>query len=287
MRHLEGRGAVVTGSSHGIGRAVASALAAEGAGVVVNGRDPRAAEEAARAIADGGGRAVAVAGSAVEAEVADRLVETALDAFGRIDVAVTCAGIPEPPRSSILDVSPEAWDELIAVHLTATFRVCRRVAPVLSDQRSGVLLTTSSHAATGAFGGTGYPAGKGGVTALTLAMAAELREFGVRANVVCPGAATRLSSGEQFETHMRTLHRRGLLDDPMLAAALDPGPPEHVAPLYAFLASDRAAGITGEVFVAAGGFVGRYPSVQPELIAWRDHHESPPWTVDEIAARLP
>ena len=123
-------------------------------------------------------------------------------------------------------------------------------------QGGGAIVNTSSFAFLGDYGGTGYPAGKGGVNGLTLAIAAELREHGVRANVVCPGAKTRLSTGPDYEAQIAGLNRRGLLDDVSTQAALDAPPPEYVAPTYAYLASDRAKDVTGKIFIAAGGFVG-------------------------------
>jgi NAD(P)-dependent dehydrogenase (short-subunit alcohol dehydrogenase family) len=149
-------------------------------------------------------------------------------------------------------------------------------------QGGGSIINTSSFAYLGDYGGTGYPAGKGGVNGLTMAIAAELKEHGVRANVVCPGAKTRLSTGDDYEKHIVALHRRGLLDDTSMQAALDAPPTEYVAPTYAYLASDLAENITGQIFIAAGGFVGRFDRPTPSILAYRDHHDSPPWSVEEL-----
>lgn len=285
--HLTGRGAVVTGSSRGIGRAVAHALAAQGAGVVVNGRDGVVAQTVVDEIRSGGGRAVAVAGSAASPVVAQALVDAARDEFGAVDVLVNCAGVAEPPGSSILTVTDDEWDELLDAHLTATFRTCRLVAPLMVERGSGAIVNTSSFAFLGDYGGTGYPAGKGAVNSLTLAIAAELAESGVRANVVCPGARTRLSEGEGYEQHIEDLHRRGMLDDASRYGSLNPAPPEYVAQLYAFLASDLAEAITGEIFVGSGGFVGRFDRVAPTVLAYRDHNTEPPWTLDDLGGFVP
>jgi NAD(P)-dependent dehydrogenase (short-subunit alcohol dehydrogenase family) len=104
----------------------------------------------------------------------------------------------------------------------------------------------------------------------------------VRANVVCPGAKTRMSSGPGFEAHIAELHRRGLLDEVTMAGSLDAGSPEFVAPTYAYLVSDRAKDVTGEIFVAAGGFVGRFNRPEPAFLAYRDHRDSPPWSIAEL-----
>jgi len=154
------------------------------------------------------------------------------------------------------------------------------------ERGRGSIVNTSSHAFTGIFGGTGYPAGKGAVNSLTYALAAELREHGVRINAVCPGARTRLSTGVEYERTIEDLHRRGILDEMMRAGALSPAPPEYVAALYAFLASDLAADVTGEILVAAGGYLGRFPRPTEEMLAYRDHAASPPWSLTEIAEHL-
>jgi NAD(P)-dependent dehydrogenase (short-subunit alcohol dehydrogenase family) len=283
---LQGSVAIVTGSSRGIGRAVAEALAARGAAVVVNGRAAQPAEEVERAIASAGGRAVAVTGSAARRAVVKDLVAAAVDGFGRLDILINCAGTAEPAGSSILDISDAAWDELIDTHLTSTFRTCRAAAPLFAQQRRGVIVNTSSHAFLGIFGGTGYPAGKGGVNSLTMAIAAELKEYGVRANAVCPGARTRLSTGEEYQRHIESLFARGLLDQATRWGSLHPAPPAYVAPLYAYLASDLSAGITGQIFASAGGYLARFEPPAPRPLAWRDHQANPPWTLEEIDASV-
>lgn len=281
-RHLADRTAVVTGSSRGIGRAVAHALAAQGAAVVVNGRDGAVADAVADEIRGAGGRAVAVAGSAASADVARELVDAAGD-FGDVDILVNCAGVAEPSGSSILTVTDDEWDELLDAHLTTVFRTCRVIAPIMAERGSGAIVNTSSFAYLGDYGGTGYPAGKGAVNALTAAIAAELAESGVRANVVCPGARTRLSEGDEYVRHIEELHSRGMLDDASRHGSLNPAPPEYVAQLYAFLASDLAASITGRIFVGSGGFVGLFDRVAPTVLAFRDHVAEPPWTLDELS----
>ena len=283
---LEEHVAIVTGSSRGVGLAVAAALADQGAAVVVNGRDPAAAEQAAGKIVAAGGRARAVAGSAGDPAVAQRLLGAALDSFGEVDALVNCAGTAEPPGSSILDVTGEQWLELLDAHLTSAFTTCRAVVPRMVARGRGAVVNTSSHAFTGAFGGTGYPAGKGGVNSLTLALAAELREHGVRANAVCPGARTRLSTGSEHRRHIDELHRRGMLDDLTRHGALQPAPPDYVAPLYTFLASDLATGLTGQIYAGSGGYLGRFAAPEEQLLAWRDHEQHPPWSVAEVAELL-
>ncbi|CAJ1504029.1 SDR family NAD(P)-dependent oxidoreductase [[Mycobacterium] kokjensenii] len=280
------RGAVVVGGSRGIGRAVAELLAANGAGVVVNGRDPDAVDEAVGAIAGSGGRAIGLAGAAHIEANAVALMQACREEYGSVDVLINCAGVAEPAGSSILTVSTAQFHDLIDAHLGTVFQTCRAAAPIMVEQRRGSIVNSGSVAFLGDYGGTGYPAGKGAINALTVAIAAELSEYGVRANVVCPGAKTRLSTGSDYEAHIRDLHARGLLDDVSMAASLNPAPAEYVAALYAYLAGDLAAGVTGAVFLASGGFVGRFDRQIPAVLGYRDHQSAAPWSIDELHAMV-
>jgi len=244
---LAGKAAAITGSSRGIGRAVARTLAAEGAAVVVNGRDAGAVEEVVSELRAQGARAVACAGSVADDAVACRLIECCCDSFGAVDVLINCAGIAEPEGSSILTITPEAWQEQIGSHLTSTFNTCRHAARRMVERRSGAIVNTSSSAWLGIYGGTGYPAGKGGVNSLTCAIAAELGDRGVRANAVCPGARTRLSTGPAYEAKIHDLHARGILSDALRDASLAVSGPEHVGPVYAFLASELSHALTRRI----------------------------------------
>jgi NAD(P)-dependent dehydrogenase (short-subunit alcohol dehydrogenase family) len=234
------------------------------------------------AVASVGDGAVGFAGSPADPDVADALIASCVEEFGRIDALINCAGTAEPAGSSILNVTSAQFRELLDAHLGTTFETCRAAAPRMVAQGGGAIVNTSSFAFLGDYGGTGYPAGKGAVNGLTLAIAAELREDGVRANVVCPGAKTRLSTGSDYEAHIADLNRRGLLDEVSTQGALDAAPPEYVAPTYAYLVSDLAKDVTGQIFIAAGGFVGRFDRQTPALVAYRDHHDSPPWSPDEL-----
>ncbi|PEG62153.1 SDR family oxidoreductase [Mycolicibacterium boenickei] len=272
---------MVVGGTRGIGLAVAELLAAQGAGVVVNGRDTDAAEAAAQRISG-----VAHAGSPADPTVADALVDTCVAEFGRVDILINCAGTAEPVGSSILNVTSAQFHDLLDAHLGTVFETCRAAAPKMVAQGGGAIVNTSSFAFLGDYGGSGYPAGKGAVNGLTLAIAAELKEHGVRANVVCPGARTRLSTGSDYEQHIADLNRRGLLDDVSMQGALDAAPPEYVAPTYAYLAGDEARDVTGRIFIAAGGFIGEFARPSTGFIGYRDHHSTPPWTVEELHATI-
>jgi 3-oxoacyl-[acyl-carrier protein] reductase len=283
---LAGQTAVVSGGSRGVGRAVAELLGELGVAVVVNGRDADAVEETVAAIIAAGGQAESLVGAADQEAVAAALIDTCITAFGRLDILINCAGVAEPPGSSILDISPDDFDHLISAHLGTAFHTCRVAARVMAAQGHGAIINTGSVAFLGDYGGTGYPAGKGAVNALTMAIAAELKSTGVRANVVCPGAKTRLSTGADYEMHIEDLHRRGLLDEMTMRASLDSAPAEFVAPLYAYLASDLARDVTGQILVAAGGFVGRFDKPTPSVLGYRDHHDCPPWKMSDLHTML-
>jgi 3-oxoacyl-[acyl-carrier protein] reductase len=283
---LAGRGAVVTGGSRGIGRAVAELLCNLGAGVVVNGRDPVAVQETVAAIGASGGRAAAMVGAADDERIATALVEECTNAFGRLDILINCAGIAEPAGSSILNITPAEFNGLMSAHVGTAFHTCRVAARVMAAQGSGSIINTGSVAFLGDYGGTGYPAGKGAVNGLTVAIAAELKPHGVRANVVCPGARTRLSTGAEYEKRIEELHRRGLLDEMTMRASLDSAPAAYVAPVYAYLASDLACDTTGQIFVAAGGFVGRYDRPTPRVLGYRDHHRAEAWSIEDVQAMI-
>src|SRR6202012_341427 len=137
---LAGRGAVVVGGSRGIGAAVAALLAQHGAGVVVNGRDADAANSTAESITTAGGRAVAHPGSPSDQQAAESLVDRCIDEFGSINILINCAGIAEPAGSSILDISPTQFAELLDAHLGTVFATCHAAAPKMVAQGGGSII---------------------------------------------------------------------------------------------------------------------------------------------------
>ena len=283
---LAGQVAVVAGATRGIGLAVAYQLAGSGVSLVINGRDPDAVDAAVAEIRGSGGYAVGVRGSAGEESVAQQLVDTALGEFGALDIAVNCAGIAEPAGSTVLTITTDEFRAQLDAHLMSAFHLTRAAGRVFADQGSGSIVLTGSAASLGMFGGSGYPAAKGGVNALALAVAADLGPSGVRVNVITPGARSRLSTGEDYERHIHGLYERGILDEFTRDAALNPAPPDYVAPLYVFLASPAAAHINGQIFSAAGGFIGKFEPHQPGFVAYRDHADSAPYTLTELVGLL-
>jgi len=293
-QRLKGKNAVVTGSSHGIGKAIALALAAEGASVVVNssgsgpegpGTDLKPLNDVVDEIKANGGVAIASCGSVADFPYAGRLIKECADNFGSIDILVNCAGIGEV--GSIIDVPLEVWQHVVDVHLNGTFNCCRHACSLMAHQRSGRIMNVGSHAFLGTYGGTGYAAAKGGIISLTRAIARDMGEYGVTCNAFCPGARTRLSSGQWYEEHIRALHAKGLLTEAQKNAALNPPDSHLVPPLILYLATDEAANITGQVFTVAGGHVGLFPEPKEVTLIYKNYKKYGPWTIDEIARLLP
>ncbi len=283
---LKGKNAIVTGSSMGIGQAIAVRLAAEGANVIINARGEQALNETLALTNTLPGKVIACCGSVSDFDFAGQLIQSCLDHFGSIDALINCAGIAEPEGTSILNIDPKDWQQLIDVHLHATFNTCRHAAPIMAKQGYGAIINTSSHAFLGMYGGTGYASGKGAVTSLSYAMAMDLKEHKVRVNVVCPGAKTRLSTGDDYEKLIKDLNSRGLLDDSLMEASLNPPDPSYVSSLYAYLISDAAQEISGRVFWGAGGYVGHFHRNPDQLLGFKNHEFNPPWTIEELDKKL-
>ncbi|MGH9525611.1 MAG: 3-oxoacyl-ACP reductase FabG, partial [Terriglobales bacterium] len=229
MSRLQGKFALVTGASRGIGRAVALRLAAEGARVAVNYRsNAAAASEVLAAIAAAGGQAVAFAGDVSQAAAAKSLVESVAQAFGRLDILVNNAGLVRD--GLLLTMEDEQWRQVLATNLDGTFYCCRAAARVMLRQRYGRIVNMSSVAGEAPNRGqVNYAASKGGINALTRALAAELAGKNITVNAVAPGMIETEMSRE-----VRELAGPEILKHIGLKRY---GKPEEVAAAVAFLAS--------------------------------------------------
>jgi 3-oxoacyl-[acyl-carrier protein] reductase len=247
MGRLDGRVALVTGGSRGIGRAVAERLARDGAQLVVNYRQRAdAAEEVVGGIAAAGGSAVAVAADVSVAAEAQDLVEAALAAYGRLDILVNNAGITRD--GLVMKMSEEDWDAVLGANLRSAFLVSRAAVRTMLRQRGGrILFMTSVSGLDGNAGQANYAASKAGLVGLTKSLAKELGSRGVTVNAVAPGFIdtdlTRSLDPALIEEARRLtpLGRLGSLED--------------VAAAVSFLASDDAAFITGQVLRVDGGMM--------------------------------
>lgn len=227
---LAGLPVVVTGSTRGLGRAFAEALAAAGARVVVNGTDPDRTAAVVEGITARGGTAVGCAASVAEAGAGTRLVDTCLHAFGSVGMVVTNAGVTRD--RSLARMTDEEFDDVLAVNLRGTWDCSRAAVRAMRDTGGSVLHVTSGSGLFGTAGQTNYAAAKAGVVGLTRAMDLEVHRRGIRVNALAPVARTDMTA--LFSTGSAT-------------HALTFPPPEDVAPVVVFLASARAAHLHGQV----------------------------------------
>lgn len=275
-RLLEGKVAVVTGGGRGVGRGVCLALAEAGARVVVNdlgatldghssGDQP--ADEVVAAIRAMGGQAVADGGNVADWGAAHRMVQTAVETFGSIDIVVNNAGIL---RDVMFHRMSEAeFDAVVAVHLKGSFNVSRAAATHFKAQNGGVFVhMTSTSGLVGNFGQANYSAAKLGLVGLSKSIALDMQKFGVRSNAVAPFAWTRMIDSIPAQTPEQVKRVQGLKK---LV-------PEKVAPFVVALCADAARDVTGQVFGVRNNEI--YLFSQPRPV--RNAHRGEGWTPESI-----
>lgn len=271
MGLLEGKVAVVTGGGTGIGRAVSLDLAAAGAKVVVNdygvsvdGRDP-SSEPANQVVAEiraGGGQAVASPDSVATMAGGRGVIDLALREFGDLHVVVCCAGILR--ERMIFNMTEEEWDAVIAVHLKGHFTVMQPATRHMRERKTGSIVTfTSTAGLEGSPGQPNYSAAKEGIVGLMRSTALAMAKYGVRCNAISPTADTRMTQRLPGERRAQSTAT----------------PPDAIAPVVTFLASDRAAHITGQVVGVRGPEVTIYSHPAP----LRGVTGTGPWTADTLA----
>ena len=247
---LEGKVAIITGSTSGMGAATAKRFASEGASVVVNSRHAEGVGRVVKEIQTKGGKVTGiVADVSKEAEV-QKMVKRTLDSFGAIDVLINTAGIPQ--TSSIVETAEETWDAMQNVNLKAVFLTTREVLPYMMKQRYGKIINVASGAALGSAAPrmSTYAAAKGGVVSFTKALAREAGPYGVNVNCISPGTiiteilyiGRTKDEAEKFIEDRRKSSVMGRV-----------GKPEDFANLALFLASDESSFITGQIIRLDGG----------------------------------
>lgn len=270
MSVLKDKVAVITGSGNGIGREHALLFSKLGAKVVIN--DPGgsrdgigsgdAADQVVEEIVSAGGEAVANKDPVGSFENADKIINTAVETFGRIDILVNNAGILRD--RTILKMTPEEWYGVIDVHLHGTFSCLQAAAKQMVAQAGGgrIINTSSSSGLLGNFGQSNYGAAKMGVHSLTRIAAWELAKHQITVNAIAPAALTRMTE-----------------DLPSVQGTENYGP-EYIAPIVAFLASDKGARVTGQTFGADANHLMIYKMMTSHGATKRRSQE--PWTVEEI-----
>lgn len=252
MWGMEDRVVIITGAAHGIGRATAAVFSAEGAIAVLADVEHAAAEEAAREIESGGGKAWAVDCDVSQGESVRRMVTRVMERFGRIDVLHANAAIQI--NKEAIEITEEEWDNLHGVNLRGVFLTCKHVIPVMRNQKRGaIIITSSGHAFATYPNCSAYAATKGGELAYMRGLALDYAQDGIRVNCVIPGATdTRLVQGYINDSENPDETRKRLLDSiPLRRLAR----PEEIGRAVLFLASDYAGYITGTSLAVDGGLL--------------------------------
>jgi NAD(P)-dependent dehydrogenase (short-subunit alcohol dehydrogenase family) len=278
LKLLEGKSVLVTGAGGAIGRDMALALAAAGAKVVVNdigtsvkgeGRDADPAQKVVDEIRAAGGSAVANADSVADWESANRIVQAALEAFGRVDVVVNNAGILRD--RFFFNMSVEEWRAVIDVHLNGSFYVSRAAAPYFKSQESGCYVhMTSTSGLVGNLGQANYAAAKLGIVGLSKSIALDMAKYNVRSNCIAPFAWSRMIGSIPTETE----------DQKARVEKLKAMQTSKIAPLAVFLASDAAREVSGQIFAARANELFLMSQSRP----LRSVHRAEGWTAETIAA---
>jgi NAD(P)-dependent dehydrogenase (short-subunit alcohol dehydrogenase family) len=278
LKSLEGKSIVVTGAGGGIGRDFALAMAAAGAKVLVNdigtsvkgeGRDAGPAQRVVDEIRKAGGTAVASTDSVSEWESANRIIQTAVDSFGKVDVVVNNAGILRD--RFFFNMSVEEWRAVIDVHLNGSFYVSRAAAPYFKSQNSGCYVhMTSTSGLVGNLGQANYSAAKLGIAGLSKSIALDMAKYHVRSNCISPFAWSRMVGSIPTETE----------DQKARVEKMKTMETAKIAPLAVFLASDEARDVSGQIFAVRANEIFLMSQSRP----LRSVHRAEGWTPEAIAS---
>ena len=248
---LNGKVAWITGGASGIGRATALRFANEGASIAAGDVDSEGLESVVQEIEAGGGKALAVTGDVTNRDEVQSMVQTTLEAFGKLDILINNAGINRDglvvkvKDGEVKAMGDEKWDSVLAVNLKGTFLCAQAAAVPMIEAGAGRIVNTSSIGALGNIGQANYAASKAGVIGLTKTLALEWVRFGISVNCVAPGATkTQMTAGipeKLMEGLVAKIPMRRLAE------------PEEIAAAHLFFASDQAAYITGQVLFVDGG----------------------------------
>ena len=301
-KRLEGRVAIVTGAGRGIGREVSKLLAEQGASVVVNdfggavdgtGSSGAPADEVVREIRSAGGTAVAAYDSVAEFDSAARIVQTALDNFGRLDILCNVAGILRDRM--LFNMTEEEWDQVLQVHMYGAFNMVRNSVPSMIEQRYGRIVLFASSSGLGSSGQTNYAAAKEAMVGMVRSLSRELAGHGITINAVYPGAQTRMTETVSDRSRqMRQQQRAAAAAAAAPTGAVEmigppiPGPaeardPGNNAPKVVYLCTEVGGAITGQVIGTTGWAMTLY---SPRHVI-KSIHKSGRWTLEELDRLIP
>jgi NAD(P)-dependent dehydrogenase (short-subunit alcohol dehydrogenase family) len=281
---LSGKVAIVTGSGRGLGLAYATELARSGASVVVNDVDEAVAQQAVTAITDAGGTAVAEVVPVGTSEAAQALVDRAVGEFGRLDILVNNAGILRD--STLWKMTDDDFDAVITTHLRGTFTCTRAAAVKLREQGEGgrIICVGSPTGQVGNFGQTNYAAAKAGIVGMVRTWAMELARAQITVNAIVPVAATAMTETIPALKPFVDALKAGEPLPPFARQQLGFGSPEDAAGLVAFLASDAAAGITGQAVGIGGDRLALWSHPTEVVVEFAD---GTGWSADAVAEAWP
>lgn len=245
---LKDKIALVTGSSRGVGRAVALGFAKQGANVVVNyTSNENAANEVVAAIQSMGCKAIAVKADVAQKAEAENLVNSAIDTFGRLDILVNNAGFTRP--SMMITMTEDQWDQVVDIHLKGAFLCAQAAGLHMKEQKSGKIINVTSVAGiVGTVGQINYSAAKGGIISMTKSIARELARYNVCANVISLGiVATDMTEKIRSDEKLKEIYMNRILLKRFAEA-------DDIAPAFVFLASDESNYITGQLLCVDGGY---------------------------------
>jgi NAD(P)-dependent dehydrogenase (short-subunit alcohol dehydrogenase family) len=292
---LKGKRAIVTGSSSGIGRDIALFLARAGARVVVNARGLGANGTAAiDAVVDeirvAGGEAVGIAGAVDNPAFAEALVAQCVAHLGGIDILINNAAILIPEAlGPVGDCSLDAWEQTLRVNLFGPFYTSRAALPHMIKQRWGRIINAGSYAGLGWMGGSGYSTAKSGLFGMSRAMAADYGPYGITVNVYNPEAMTTMNDDliVPFDQVIQHWVNRGFRTQAEAEYIKGNGGPEGISPWIAYLCSDAADYINGEVFAVESRRIALVAPPDETRVLFRDFGKNGPWSLDELSSLAP
>jgi len=282
MNRLKNKVAIITGAGRGIGKAIALAMAEEGAAVVVNDAVAETAKSTSEEIVRLDSRAFPFAGDITDFDVARELIQTAVTRFGGLDILVNNAGLFVSGKA--WEMTEQDWDKCIAVSLRGSFNCSRHACGIMKERGWGRIINATSPARLGQPEASAYAAAKAGLVGFTISLAMELGQYGITCNAYSPLARTAMAfSQEALERHRRR-YEAGWVTKEFYEKMINPPPPESVAPMIVYLATNEASRINGQVFDIQGSDISINAGTSEKKTI---HKKKGFWTLEELIDIVP